>query len=412
MSKSIRRVGIDWGSESHQVCRIDGEEEPRQRSFPHTGEGLRALVDFVLEGEIDPEQIAVAIEVNHGAVVEALLAKGLRIHSINPKLLDRLRDRFSLAGAKDDRRDAFVLASCVESDAHAFRKIEPGNEENSRLRAATRLREELKSERRANTNRLWNELRDCRPELLPLCPAADEPWLWALIEKAPSPSEGAKLTRASVGAVLRRHRIRRLTSKEVQGALRRDVLSLRSAYIESHAARVLVLVARLKLAQDQIVKVEKQISAALAERVKAEEKTERRDLTILLSLPGFGSLTVATALGESGDAFDRRDYNALRSLCGAAPITKQSGGTRCVVMRQVCQPRLRVALHLAALRASRIDPKLGDLFLRARARGQSVGRAVRNIVDRLLFLAVQLLKKNQLYDIQLRQLAPEMATTS
>ena len=56
----------------------------------------------------------IAIEVNHGAVVEALLAKGLPVHSINPKLLDRLRDRFSPAGAKDDRRDAFVLASCVE----------------------------------------------------------------------------------------------------------------------------------------------------------------------------------------------------------------------------------------------------------------------------------------------------------
>lgn len=159
MSKSQRRVGIDWGSESHQVCRLDGEEAPKQRSFPHTGEGLKALVEFVAGGEIDCEQIVVAIEVNHGAVVEALLAKGLRIHPIHPKLLDRLRDRFSLAGAKDDRRDAFVLASCVESDAHAFRKIEAGNEENSRLRAATRLREELKSERRANTNRLWNELR-------------------------------------------------------------------------------------------------------------------------------------------------------------------------------------------------------------------------------------------------------------
>lgn len=159
MSKSQRRVGIDWGSESHQVCRLDGEEAPKQRSFPHTGEGLKALVEFVAGGEIDCEQIVFAIEVNHGAVVEALLAKGLRIHPINPKLLDRLRDRFSLAGAKDDRRDAFVLASCVESDAHAFRKIEAGNEENSRLRAATRLREELKSERRANTNRLWNELR-------------------------------------------------------------------------------------------------------------------------------------------------------------------------------------------------------------------------------------------------------------
>ena len=115
MNRVLRRVGIDWGSESHQVCRIDGEGEPKQRGFPHTSEGLRALVAFVMEGEIHPEQLAIAIEVNHGAVVEALLAKGLSVYSINPKLLDRLRDRFSPAGAKDDRRDAFVLASCVES---------------------------------------------------------------------------------------------------------------------------------------------------------------------------------------------------------------------------------------------------------------------------------------------------------
>ena len=163
MERALRRVGIDWGSESHQVCRIDGEEEPKQRSFPHTSEGLSALVAFVVEGEMDPEQVAIAIEVNHGPVVEALLAKGLRVYSINPKLLDRLRDRFSMAGAKDDRRDAFVLASCVESDAQAFRRIEPGNEENIRFRAATRLREELKSEQRANANRLWNELRSIDP---------------------------------------------------------------------------------------------------------------------------------------------------------------------------------------------------------------------------------------------------------
>lgn len=412
MKAALRRVGIDWGSESHQVCRIDGEGEAKQQSFLHTSEGLKALVAFVVEGEIPPQQIAVAIEVNHGAVVEALLAKGLGVYSINPKLLDRLRDRFSMAGAKDDRRDAFVLASCVESDAHAFRKIELGNEENTRLQAASRLREDLKSDRRANANRLWNELREYRPALLTLCPGADEPWLWVLIEKAPSPAEGAKLTITRIGAILKKHRIRRLTTEEVRTALRGDVLSLRPVYVESHVACVLVLIARLKLAQAQIASIEKQIKTALAVRVKSEEQTERRDLTILLSLPGFGSLTVATALGESGDAFERRDYSALRSICGAAPVTKQSGGTRYVVMRQVCQPRLRVALHLSALQAIRVDPKLGDLYARARARGQTVGRATRNIVDRLLFLAIQLLKKNQLYDIRLRQLAPEMAATS
>jgi transposase len=412
MSKSLRRVGVDWGSGAHQVCRIDGEDEPKQRSFPHTSEGLNALVAFVLEGDIAPEQMLIAIEVNHGAVVEALLAKRLPVCSINPKLLDRLRDRFSPAGAKDDRRDAFVLASCVESDAHAFRRIDPGNEENLRLQAATRLRGDLKAQFGADANRLWSELRDYRPGLLALCPGADEPWLWALIDKAPSPSQGAKLTRASIGAVLKRHRIRRLTIEDVQTVLRKDVLSLRPVYIESHVARVLVLTAKLKLAQTQIDKIEKEIKTELTERVQSEEKTKRRDLTVLLSLPGFGPLTTATALGESGDAFERRDYNALRSICGAAPITKQSGGSRFVVMRQFCQPRLRVALHIAALQAIRIDPKFHDLYVRARARGHTVGRAIRNIVDRLLCLAVQLLRKNELYDITRRQLVPEVAAAS
>ena len=105
------------------MCRIDGEEEPTQRVFPHTSEGLKALVAFVVEGEMHPEQMAIAIEVNHGAVVEALLAKELRVYSINPKLLDRLRDRFSPAGAKDDRRDAFVLASCVESPEDFLQRV-------------------------------------------------------------------------------------------------------------------------------------------------------------------------------------------------------------------------------------------------------------------------------------------------
>lgn len=99
--------------------------------------------------------------------------------------------------------------------------------------------------------------------------------MWALIEKAPSPSERAKLTRASIDAILERHRIRRLTSEGVQAVLRRDLLSLRSVYIESYVARALVLIERLKLARARIVKVEKQIRTTFAERVKSEEQAER-----------------------------------------------------------------------------------------------------------------------------------------
>ena len=53
-----------------------------------------------------PEHIHVAIEVPHGAVVETLLDRGFKVYAINPRQLDRFRDRFSPAGAKEPGRRA------------------------------------------------------------------------------------------------------------------------------------------------------------------------------------------------------------------------------------------------------------------------------------------------------------------
>jgi hypothetical protein len=39
------------------------------------------------------------------------------------KQLDRFRDRFTVAGAKDDRRDAHVMADSLRTDRHAFRRL-------------------------------------------------------------------------------------------------------------------------------------------------------------------------------------------------------------------------------------------------------------------------------------------------
>ena len=51
------------------------------------------------------DTVAVVIEVPHGPVVDSLIDRGFAAYTINPKQLDRLRDRFCVAGAKDDRRD-------------------------------------------------------------------------------------------------------------------------------------------------------------------------------------------------------------------------------------------------------------------------------------------------------------------
>jgi hypothetical protein len=70
-----------------------------------------------------PEQVAVAIEVPRGPVVELLVERRFAVFAINPKQLDRFRDRFTIAGAKDDRRDARGMASRVRSDRAHFRRV-------------------------------------------------------------------------------------------------------------------------------------------------------------------------------------------------------------------------------------------------------------------------------------------------
>ena len=45
------------------------------------------------------------------------MERGFKVHAINPKQMDRFRDRFTLAGAKDDSRDAEVMASAAHRRA-------------------------------------------------------------------------------------------------------------------------------------------------------------------------------------------------------------------------------------------------------------------------------------------------------
>ena len=51
--------------------------------------------------------------------------------------------------------------------------------------------------------------------MLQLCLAADEPWLWDLIDLAPSPAQAVLLSEEPVQGGLKAHRLRRLKAHEV-----------------------------------------------------------------------------------------------------------------------------------------------------------------------------------------------------
>ena len=89
-------VGIDWGSEAHQACVLDHERRiVAERSFAHAGDAIAEFAQWLRELADDPGRVAIAIEIPRGAIVETLVERGFEVYAINPKQLDRFRDRYS-----------------------------------------------------------------------------------------------------------------------------------------------------------------------------------------------------------------------------------------------------------------------------------------------------------------------------
>ena len=116
------------------------------------------------------------------------------------------------------------------------------------------------------------------------------------------------------------------------------------------------------------------------------------DAAILLSLPGIGTGVLATLLAGGSDAVRRRDYNALRCLCGVAPVTRRSGKSLLVTRRLAAHNRLRDAAYHWAGVAAQHDPVSHAKYQALRARGHGHARALRSVADRLLNLACAMLR--------------------
>jgi transposase len=394
-------VGVDWASTEHQVCVI-GPSGPVQRAFAHDAGGLGGMVDWLCAQGADPLDIAVAIEVPHGPVVEALMDRGLSVFAINPKQLDRFRDRLSPAGAKDDRRDALVLASSLRTDRHRFRRLEVLDPVVVELREWSRMAEELKEERNRLTNRIRQQLWRYFPQALDLGedPAAE--WfldLWAL---APTPVDVAKLTEKKVARVLTAHRIRRIGAAEALAILKRPALTVAPGTTAAAKAHIAALAERVRLVNRQLKEVNHRLDALVKTLAGSEDEpgqlSEQRDAAILRSLPGVGRIVLATLLAEAHQAVQARDYHTLRTITGVAPVTKRSGKSGRVEMRQACSRRLRTAVYHWAKVATMYDARSRARYAALRARGHSHGRALRGVADRLLAVACAMLESGTTYD--------------
>jgi transposase len=330
----------------------------------HTDAGLRELARR-LRG-ID----GVAIERPDGPVVDALLEAGLPVFVIASRHVKALRTRHGLAGNKDDRMDAFILADALRTDGHRLRPLRPDAPETVALRATVRARKDLVRHRVALVQQLEAHLALVFPGAVGLFADLSSDIARAFLLRFPSAGRAAWLGPGRLSAWLAGHGYSgRRTGAALHAHLVTAPPGLTGDTADAMAAVTLALVRAIDAVRAQVRALEAGIGDLLA---------RHPDGPIFTSLPRSGCVRAAALLSEIGDCRERfPTADSLACLAGATPSTRQSGQHRAVTFRFACDKKLRDALIDLADDSRRSSPWAADLYARARARGKTHPHAVR-----------------------------------
>src|SRR5829696_1284727 len=137
----MRFLGIDWGEHHHDLCLLDQDGMVlAARRITDGLAGVGELHALVAAHAQDPAEVAVGIETDRGLLVGALLAAGYQVYAVNPHTVSRYRGRHGSSRAKSDRGDAKVLAELgarlAEPEALAVLELAPTPEHGRRLTRA------------------------------------------------------------------------------------------------------------------------------------------------------------------------------------------------------------------------------------------------------------------------------------
>jgi transposase len=315
-------LGVDWGERHHDLCLLD--QDGSALATHRVGDGLAGvgeLHQLVAAHAEQPGQVAVGIETDRGLLVAALLAAGYQVYAVNPQVVSHYRGRHGSSRAKSDRGDAKVLADLVRTDRHNHRQVAGDSPLVEAVKVLARTHQNLIWARQRHVNALRSALREFYPgALAALGVQLAEPEALAVLELAPTPEQGRRLTRAVVRrALVQAGRRRNLQTRviTVHDALAAPQLAAPAPIEAAYREVVAVLVAMLRCLNEQVAALEQQLAARFA---------AHSDAVIVRSLPGLGVVLGARVLGEFGDDPGRyQTAKGRKAFAGTAPVTRSSG---------------------------------------------------------------------------------------
>ena len=381
-------AGLDWARDDHALCVVDDRgREVHRAVVEHSASGLRQLLHLLDRHGVRE----VVIERPDGPVIDVLLEAGITVVVISPNQVKNLRGRYSSAGNKDDRFDAFVLADTLRTDRARLVSLTPDSDTTVTLRRACRARKDLVGHRVAVANQLRAHLHNVFPGAVGLFAELDSPISLAFLARFESQDRADWLSPKRLAAWL--------ASVGYCGRVDPAVLHTRltaaprgatgdHGAAEAHLTRALLAV--LVALVDQIKALSNQI---------AEQLALHADARIFTSLPRSGTVRAARLLAEIGDCRGRFPTpESLACLAGVAPSTRQSGKVRAVAFRWACDKQLRDAVTDFAGDSRHGNPWAADLYHRARVRGHDHAHATRILARAWLYIIWHCWQTHTAYD--------------
>ena len=385
-------VGIDWADAEHTVWVEDEAGTPiTSQQVQHTAQGFAEFGRWVDEQRAQGIELWAAIEKPAGRLVDFLLDHGVVVYPINPKALDRARDRFRMSGSKSDPFDARVLAAFLRTDHAHLHPLRPSSEAAQELKLLTR--DSLRQVRLQTrlVNQLTVTLKEYYPRALELVKDLNTALARAFLQAYPTPQALAALTPEAWQHWAREHRLGKARTQEAWETLRHPQLPVPPHVVRAKARLMQVLVEELATTARAVNAYREAVEAFFATMPGAERAR---------TLPaGKSGITVPLLWAELGDAPGRwESFQHLQAEAGSVPATARSGKQHVVQFRFACNTHLRYAVHqLAWLSVGRCEWARVS-YKEQRTRGHAHHRAVRALGAKWLKIIFVMWSRQVPYD--------------
>lgn len=395
-------LGIDWSERKHDVCFMnEAGAVIQQLTIAHSAEGFMKL-DTARKGMgLAPSEVAIGLETAHTLLIDFLLECAYpQIYVLPPHQVKGNTGRYAQSGAKDDRRDAWVIADMLRTDRSRWHAWQMDSRLTRQIQVQLRQVIYLEHMIRRQTNYLRAVLLRFYPAALEVFSRLDSPITLNFLLEYPAPQSASQLSLADFSAFLRQHHhtqpnkwpdcYARLTAERPQASS--DTVSIYTAHIQRLAQLLLPFVLDKRKAIQEL------------NRLFAQHP----DAHLYRSLPGVGDFLAPALLAKLGDDHRRFPTPAvLQAVAGTCPITRRSGAHKTVLFRKVCDHEFRYIADQWARQVLLATPWAKTYVAQLRKRGVHETDATRRLANRLLAILWTLWQAQADYDetLHLKQLA-------